>query len=223
MILFLLSLITVGNCIPVFWNTYNNFILINNNFSAQITNNGIIINNINIKYESLGETNNNYKQLYFDLIKGNEYSITYIKSNFKSNFKNNKSNKFKFDILHEITSNYTTFINKNKNINCKKEVTKYENNKLYVSMNIEHWDFEDKNNDLVFEFSIDSFSEIYNNTIMLSDYKINFNKECIIDGYDENISLIKSGRKYKLYFPYFNHKLYYDFNIELNSKNEITV
>ena len=107
MILFLLSLITVGNCIPVFWNTYNNFILTNNDFNAQITNNGIIINNINIKYESLGETNNNYKKLYFDLIEGNEYSITYIKSNLKSNF---KSNKFKFDILHEITSNYTTFI-----------------------------------------------------------------------------------------------------------------
>ena len=37
-------------------------------------------------------------------------------------------------------------------------------------MNLENWDFDDIDNDLVFEFSIDIFSEIkYNTTIIFRD------------------------------------------------------
>jgi hypothetical protein len=110
--------------------------------------------------------------------------------------------------MHEMTSNYTVFLN------CMKKVTRYEDNKLYVSMNIEGWEFENKNNDLVFEFSIDTISNIKGNTtVVFSDYQINFNEFSIADGQDHQIYLSKSKQKYKLYLPYFEHHLYYDFII----------
>ncbi len=206
MILFLFSLFSIANCFPSFksnfGNIYNNYNLINNDFSAEITNNGLIINNINIKYEALKETNNNYRKLYFDnLEKGSEYSITYVKSNIKQNY-------FNLNINHEMTSNYTVFLN------CMKKVSKYEDNKLYVSMMLEGWEFEKKDNDLIFEFSIDSLSKIKGNTtVIFSDYQINFNEYSITDGYDRQIYLSKSNNKFKLYLPYFEHNLYYDFVI----------
>jgi hypothetical protein len=203
MILFLFSLFAVANCFPSFGSIYNkqNF-LTNDDFSAEITNTGFNINNINIKYEALRETTNNFRKIYFEnLIKGSDYSISYVKSNIKQNY-------FNLSIMHEMTSNYTVFLN------CMKKVTRYEDNKLYVSMNIEGWEFENKNNDLVFEFSIDTISEIKGNTtVIFSDYNINFNEFSIADGQDHQIYLSKSKQKYKLYLPYFEHHLYYDFII----------
>ena len=205
MILILFSLFAVANCFPQFLNfgsIYNNNILTNDDFSAEITNTGLTINNINIKYEALRETRNNFRKIYFEnLIMDSDYSISYVKSNIKQNY-------FNFDILYEMTSNYTVFLN------CMKKVTKYENNKLYISMNIKNWEFENRNNDLVFEFSIDKPSNIIGNTtVLISDYKINFNKFSIADGEDHPIYLSKSKNKYKLYLPYFEHHLYYDFII----------
>jgi len=208
MILFLFSLFTIGNCFPQFSSfrsIYNN-ILKNQDFSAEITNTGIIINNINIKYEALRESRGNFRKIYFEnIISGSDYSINYIKSNIKDNY-------FNFDINYEITTNYTVFLN------CMKKVSRYEDNKLYVSMNINNWEFENKNNDLVFEFSIDTPSNIPaiikgNTTILIADYKIDFNKFSIIDGLDNPIYLSKSNNKYKLYLPYFENHLYYDFII----------
>jgi hypothetical protein len=202
MILFLLSLFAFGNCFPSFGSVYkNDNLLKNEDFSSEITNNGIIINNINIKYEVLRETSDNYRKLYFDNIKGSEYSISYVKSSIKQNY-------FNFNIMHEMTSNYTVFLN------CMKKVTKYEDNKLYVSMNLEGWEFDKKDNELIFEFSIDTLSNIiHNNTVIFSDYQINFNEFSIADGYDRQIYLSKLNNKFKLYLPYFEHNLYYDFVI----------
>jgi hypothetical protein len=206
MILILFSLFTIANCFPSFKYIYttssiNEYLLTNNDFSAEITNTGIKLNDYNIKYEALSETRNNYRKLYFDNIKGSEYSISYVKSNIKQNY-------FKFDIMHEMTSNYTVFLN------CMKKVTKYEDNKLYVSMNLEGWEFNKKDNELVFEFSIDTLSNIIgNNTVIFSDYQINFNEFSIADGYDRPIYLSKLNNKFKLYLPYFEHNLYYDFII----------
>ena len=208
MILFLFSLFAIANCFPQFssiGNIYNkkNNVLTNEDFSADITNTGIIINNnINIKYEALRESRSNFRKIYFEnLIKGSDYSINYIKSNIKQNY-------FNFDINYEVTTNYTVFLN------CMKKVTRYEDNKLYVSMNIEGWEFENRNNDLVFEFSIDKPSNIIGNTtILIADYKINFNKFSIADGQDHQIYLSKSNNKFKLYLPNFENHLYYDFVI----------
>jgi hypothetical protein len=202
MILFLFSLFTLTNCFPSFATRFNNNKLTNDDFSAEITNNGIKLNDINIKYEALRETTNNFRKIYFEnLIKGSDYSISYVKSNIKQNY-------FNLNIMHEMTSNYTVFLN------CMKKVTRYEDNKLYVSMNIEGWEFENKNNDLVFEFSIDTISNIKGNTtVVFSDYQINFNEFSIADGQDHQIYLSKSKQKYKLYLPYFEHHLYYDFII----------
>jgi hypothetical protein len=218
MILFLFSLFTIANCFPQFSSfrsIYNNQknILTNDDFSAEITNTGVIINDINIRYEALRETRNNIRKLYFDnLIKGSEYSINYIKANIKEDY-------FNFDMNYEITTNYTVFLN------CMKKVSKYEDNKLYVSMNINNWDFEHQDNDLVFEFSIDTPSNlpvmiINNSTILISgksDYKIDFNKFSIVDGLDNPVYLSKSNNKYKLYLPYFEKHLYYDFVISYNN------
>ncbi len=203
MILFLFSLFTIANCFPNFKYIYEeNNKLINNDFTAEITNNGIKLDNINIKYEALVESSDNYRKIYFDnLIKDSEYSISYVKSSIKQNH-------FKFDMLHEMTSNYTVFLN------CMKKVTKYEDNKLYVSMNLEGWEFENNKNDLVFEFSIDTISNIYSNTtVSFSNYKIHFNEFSVADGEDVQIYLSKSRQKFKLYLPYFKHHLYYDFYI----------
>ena len=207
MILFLFSLCVVANCFPQFSRFENiytkNNVLTNDDFSAEITNTGININNINIKYEALRESRNNFRKIYFEnLIMDSDYSISYVKSNIKQNY-------FNFDIMYEITTNYTVFLN------CMKKVTRYEDNKLYVSINMEGWEFEDKNNDLVFEFSIDTISEIKGNTtVIFSDYNINFNEFSIVDGEDRQIYLSKSKQKYKLYLPYFKHHLYYDFVIQ---------
>jgi hypothetical protein len=212
MILFLFSLFTIANCFPHFirfGSLYNeNNILRNDDFTAEITNTGIKLDNINIKYEALRESRN-VRELYFDnIIRGSDYSINYIKSNIKDN-------NFNFDINYEITTNYTVFLN------CMKKVSKYEDNKLYVSMNINNWNFKNKNNDLVFEFSIDKQSEIINNTTILItgmyDYKIDFNKFSINDGLEYSIYLSKSNNKYKLYFPYFENHLYYDFVIQYDN------
>ncbi len=203
MILILFSLFTIANCFPSFKNIYkNDYLLTNNDFSAEITNTGIKLNDYNIKYEALRETRDNYRKLYFDnLVKGSEYSISYVKSNIKQNY-------FNLNIMHEMTSNYTVFLN------CMKKVTKYEDNKLYVSMNIENWEFENKDNELVFEFSIDTLSNIiHNNTVIFSNYQINFNEFSVADGYDRQIYLSKLNNKFKLYLPYFEHNLYYDFVI----------
>jgi hypothetical protein len=205
MIIFLFSLFTIVNCFPSFkTSSYNT--LENTDFSAEITNTGIIIDNINIKYEALRETRDNYRKLYFDnLIKGSEYSISYIKSNIKQNY-------FKLDILHEMTSNYTVFLN------CMKKVSKYEDNKLYVSINIENWEFDNRDNELVFEFSIDTLSNIIgNNTVVFSDYQIIFNEFSVADSEDKQIYLYKSNNKFKLYLPYFERYLYYDFVISYNN------
>jgi hypothetical protein len=213
MILFLFSLFAVANCFPQFSSfrsIYNNNILRNEDFSAEITNTGISLNNINIKYEALRESRNNFRKIYFEnLIKGSEYSINYIKSNIREDY-------FNFDINYEITTNYTVFLN------CMKKVTRYEDNKLYVSMNINNWEFENKDNDLVFEFSIDTpintpVTIIGNTTVLIRngmlDYEINFNEFSIVDGLDHPIYLSKSKDKYKLYLPNFENHLYYDFVI----------
>lgn len=199
MIIILFSLFAIGYSFPSF-NYINK--LENADFTAEITNTGIKLNDYNIKYETLKETNDNYKKLQFDnIIKGSEYSISYVKSTISQKY-------FKFDMVHEIASNYTIFLN------CVKKFAKYEDNKLYVSMNIQNWEFENKDNELVFEFSIDTLSNLIgNNTVIFSDYQINFNKYSNADGNDKQIYLYKVNQKYKLYLPYFEHNLYYDFVI----------
>ena len=92
-------------------------------------------------------------------------------------------------------------------------VIKYEDNKLYVSMYIDNWNFKKYNNNLTFDFSINTDSFYNNNTITFNDFKIDFNEHSIIDGEYAEISLFKVSNKYRITFPYFENHLYYDFII----------
>ncbi len=184
-----------------FGKPYNEHILTNNDFDAVIYNNGILLNNKhNIKYERFSE-NNKHVNIYFNnFYTHKDYSISTISA--KMNYIN---------IVHESTENTTQFLN-----NMKRYVN-YENDKLYVSINIEHWDFSNKYNDLDFEFSIDKSKMIDNNSIYINnEFIIVFNEKCIVDGYDERIYLSESHNKYKIHFPSFNHHLYYQFIISYN-------
>lgn len=183
--------------------TYNK--LINNDFTAEITNNGVILNNnYELKYGILKETNNNYKKMYFDNIDhGQDYSITSISSLLKDD-------NLTINFIYETANNYTVFVN-----NVKKLV-KYEDDKLYVSMYVDNWYFKKYNNNLTFDFSINTNSIFNNNTISFNDFKIDFNDYGIFDGEYENISILKESNKYKIIFPYFEDHLYYDFIISYN-------
>ena len=74
MIIIFLTLIMIASA--------NSNKLMNNYFTSEITNNGITLNNkYKIKYDTLKETNYNYKNLYFDDINyGKDYSINSISS-----------------------------------------------------------------------------------------------------------------------------------------------
>ena len=183
---------------------YNDYKLINKDFSA-IINNGIILNNkYTIKYNSFLE-DSKYKQIYF-----NEYQYN---KDFSISTVSGTMNNIKF--VHEITDNTTKFIN-----NIRK-ISKYENNKLYVSIYINNWKFNDIYNDLDFEFTVDNSFFINNTTIGINnDFIIDFDEDCVIDGYNERIYLTKSNNKYKLHFPSFDNNLYYQFVISKNNNSD---
>jgi hypothetical protein len=197
MIIFLFALITLTSA-------SSGYKLINDNFIVDITNTGIILDNkYNINYELLKETKTNYNKLYFNKFNtGMDCSINYISSKIKKD-------KLNINFLHEISSNNTVFMND------IKRVVKYDNNKLYVSMFIDNWEFESFNNDLFFEFSINAKSKLSNSSITFNDFTIDLNKECIVDGHDVNINISNSLNKYKIKFPFFENHLYYDFVIQL--------
>ena len=179
--------------------------LMNNDFTSEITNNGITLNGkYKITYNVLeenGKVINNRKKLYFDNINyGKDYSINSISSNFKEN-------NLTVNFIYETANNYTVFINDMKNL------VKYEDNKLYVSIYINDWNFKKYNNNLTFDFSINTDSFYNNNTITFNDFKIDFNEHSIIDGEYAEITLFKVSNKYKIIFPYFENHLYYDFII----------
>ena len=179
--------------------------LINNDFTSEITNNGITLNGkYKIKYETLKETGkfiNNYQNLYFDNINyGKDYSINSISSNLKED-------NLSVNFIYETANNYTVFVNDMKNL------VKYEEDKLYVSMYIDNWNFKKYNNNLTFDFYINTDSFYNNNTITFSDFKIDFNEHSIIDGEYAEIYLLKVSNKYRITLPYFENHLYYDFVI----------
>jgi hypothetical protein len=181
-----------------------NYKLKNKDFSVNINNNGIILDNkYNIFYETFTEANK-YKKINFNEFEYNkEYSLSSVST---------KMNNINF--VYEITENNTHFIN------TMKRITKYEDNKLYVSIYIEDWNFNNKNNDLDFVFLIDKLNSLYN------EFNIDFDKTCIIDGYDERIHLTKSTNKFKIHFPSFEHHLYYQFiisKIESNNHNNFSL
>ena len=83
--------------------------LINNDFTSEITNNGITLNGkYKIKYETLKETGkfiNNYQNLYFDNINyGKDYSINSISSNLKED-------NLSVNFIYETANNYTSLTN----------------------------------------------------------------------------------------------------------------
>jgi hypothetical protein len=174
----------------------------NNDFTAEIISNGLILNNkYELKYETLKETNNNLKNLYFDNINyGKDYSINSVSSNFKED-------NLTVNFIYEISNNYTVFVND------MKKLVKYEDDKLYVSIYINEWNFKKYNNNLTFDFSINTQTTINNNTITFNDFKIDFSENSIIDGVDEKISIFQVSNKYRIIFPYFEDHLYYDFVI----------
>jgi hypothetical protein len=148
--------------------------LMNNDFTSEITNNGVILNNkYELKYGILKETYksiNNFKYLYFDNINyGKDYSINYISSKFKED-------NLTVNFIYETANNYTVFVND------MKKLVKYEEDELYVSMYIDNWKFKKYNNNLTFDFSINTDSFFYNNNITFNDFKIEFNEYSIIDG-----------------------------------------
>ncbi len=181
---------------------YYEHTLTNKYFDADINNNGILLNNkYNIKYERFSENNKHVNINFNNFYTHKDYSISTISAKMKY-----------ISIVHESTENTTRFLN-----NMKKYV-KYENDKLYVSINIEHWNFSNKYNDLDFEFSIDKSKMIDNNSIYINnEFIITFNEKCIVDGYDETIHLSESHNKYKIHFPSFEHYLYYQFIITYNN------
>ena len=131
--------------------------LMNNDFTSEITNNGITLNGkYKITYNVLeenGKVINNRKKLYFDNINyGKDYSINSISSNFKED-------NLTVNFIYETANNYTVFINDMKNL------VKYEDDKLYVSIYINDWNFKKYNNNLTFDFSINTDS-FYNNNIL---------------------------------------------------------
>jgi hypothetical protein len=179
--------------------------LMNNDFTTEIINNGVILNNkYKLKYDLLKENdkvNNNYKKLYFDNINyGQDYSINSISSLLKDD-------NLTVNFIYETVTNYTVFVND------MKKLVKYEDNKLYVSMYINEWNFKKYNNNLTLDFSINTNTILNNNTISFNNFKIDFNDYGIVDGHHEDISILKESNKYKIIFPYFEDHLYYNFII----------
>ncbi len=185
-----------------FGKPYYEHTLTNKYFDIDINNNGILLNNkYNIKYERFSENNKHVNINFNNFYTHKDYSISTISAKMKY-----------INIVHESTENTTLFLN-----NMKRYV-EYENNKLYVSINIEHWNFSNKYNDLDFEFSIDQSKMLDNNSIYIDNkFIIDFNEKCIVDGYDERIYLSESHNKYKIHFPSFEHHLYYQFIISYNT------
>ena len=200
----MLFFLFITGCYAIPYNHNYDYKLTNKEFNAEIYNNGLILNDkYYIKYNSFSE-DNKYKNIHFnDFSYYKEYSISTVSA---------KMNNIKF--IHEITENTTKFVN-----NIRK-ITKYENNKLYVSIYINNWKFDDSYNHLDFEFSIDNSYFIDNISIGINKFIIEFDENCIIDGYNERIYLSKSNNKYKLHFPSFENNLYYQFVISYDSENQ---
>ena len=200
----LFSLLTISSIVSsCSINLFNqNDKLINDDFTAQFKNNGLQINNINIKYSYLKYIDNINKLYNNNITFGKDYSISYMTSNIKTD-------NFNVNLLCEMTSNNTAFVND------MKKVVKYEENKLYVSMFIynKNLDYDNLNNDIEFSFNIDTITEFYNSSILFDNFIINFNEYCINDGYDSQVIISKSHNNYKIYFPFFYKNLYYDFII----------
>ncbi len=205
MIIFcLLSMILNCNGLP-----YNDYKLKNKDFTTIINSKGISLSNkYNINYESFTEAKK-YKKINFNEF---EYNKEYSFSSVSCYQHDINTDNIKF--IHEMTENNTKFINN------MKRITKYEDNKLYVSIYIDNWKFNNKNNDLDFVFSIDTNYNFNNNSIIINnEFNIDFNENCIVDGYDERIYITKSNNKFKIHFPSFENRLYYQFIISKNNNN----
>ncbi len=184
---------------------YNDYKLKNKDFTTIINSKGISLSNkYNIYYESFAEANK-YKKINFNDFEYNkEFSFESVSTKMDN-----------INFIHEMTQNNTKFINN------MKRITKYEDNKLYVSIYIDNWKFNNKNNDLVFVFSIDANNMFYNDSIIINnEFNIEFDEYCITDGYDERIYLTKSNNNFKIHFPFFQHHLYYQFIISKTDSNK---
>jgi hypothetical protein len=177
----------------------------NKDFSVNINSNGIKLdNNYNIYYEKFTQANKIKKINFNDFEYNKEYSFTSVSSKMDN-----------INFLYEMTENNTKFIN------SMKRVSKYEDDKLYVSIYIDNWTFNNKNNELDFVLSIDSNNNILNNNSIYinNEFNIEFDENCIVDGYDETIYLTKINNKFKIHFPSFQHHLYYQFIISKTNSN----
>ncbi len=186
---------------------FNDYKLSNNNFDVIMNNNGFQLNNkYNIKYDSI-ISDNKHKKINFDEFTFNkDYSISTVSTKMDN-----------INFVYEMTSNKTVFLNH------IKRVSKYEDDKLYISINLNDWNIKNPDSDLDFKFSIDNsiFTtfDFNNQSISINDeFTIDFDENCIIDGYDERIYLTKSSNKYIIHFPSFQHNLYYQFVISYKNK-----
>ncbi len=180
---------------------YNDYKLNNKDFNVIMSNNGFTLNNkFNIKYENF-IIDNKYKKINFNDFNFNkEYSFSTVSTKMDN-----------INFVYEMSSNNTILLNR------LKKVTKYEDNKLYVSIYLN--DFIIKDNEFDFKFSIDNSFLINNQSIGINDeFIIDFPEDCIIDGYDERIYLTKYSQKYTISFPSFKHNLYYQFVISYKNK-----
>ncbi len=199
-------------------------ILNNDLFSAKFNNNKILITSgyyntaDKISYGYLLEENtNNKKQIEFEyIIKDNEYSMDYVKTTLSSSIVN-------IDIINKM------FVNTTYDKNDYNKITKFTNDKLYITIVINNWKNQSKNNDLILDLDFDN--NIYdiqsenNNYFEFSyaNYIIHFTKTCNADSYKKNVFITKFKKSNKLliHFPHHQNHIIYTYSISLKKKSNI--
>lgn len=190
---------------------------INNDFfSAQFDNNKILLtNNYNkfkISYGYLAEDNTN-KETKIDfnnIYQDNDYSINYVKTSCSSSLVN----------IHIINKMFTNVTYQKNEYN---KITKYTNDKLYITMNINTWKNRSKDNDLILDLNFD------NNILLINDYQysfgnyiITFPNTCNVDSHRDKIFIDKKySNKLLIHFPYHENQIMYTYTITKNVSNNI--
>jgi hypothetical protein len=193
--------------------------IINNDlFSAKFNNNKILLtdnyNKLKISYGYLVEDNTNKEtQIDFNHInKDNEYSINYVKTSYMSNLVN-------IDVINKMFSNDTY------DKNDYDKLTKFTNDKLYITININTWKNRSKNNDLILDLDFDN--DIIKTDVeyqyISGNYIINFPRMCNSDSYKEEVFIdkIKGSNRLLIHFPYHQHHIIYTYSINLNSHSNL--